>query len=94
MSRSAELDGESCSERRDHPASREQRTLRHFFRIPAASERVPDWHVAPAVDMIAYHFSWLWLLAPLLLFGDRHTVDYFALFVVLMASSLAGRTRC
>ena len=43
--------------------------LRQIFRVPPATERVRSWHVSPAVDMAAYHFSWLWILVPLLLAG-------------------------
>ena len=39
--------------------------LRGIFRIPSPAERVRAWHVSPAIDMAAYHFSWLWVLLPL-----------------------------
>jgi hypothetical protein len=35
------------------------------------------WHVSPLVDALAYHWSWLPLLVPLVLFtGDTHPTDY------------------
>jgi hypothetical protein len=49
------------------------------------------WHVSPAIDVGAYHFSWLWALVPLLFFGDRHPIDYVLPFVVIMVANFAHR---
>ena len=27
----------------------------------------PTWHISPVVDMVAYHFSWVWILVPMTL---------------------------
>ena len=27
----------------------------------------PVWHISPAIDMAAYHFSWVWVLVPMLI---------------------------
>lgn len=49
------------------------------------------WHVSPLVDTLAYHFSWLWVLVPLLAVGERHPADYLALFAVVTAVNFAHR---
>src|SRR5689334_22625147 len=59
--------------------------------VPPASKPVPGWHVSPVVDMAAYHFSWLWILVPLALSGDKHPKDYLGLFAVGMTLSLVHR---
>lgn len=32
---------------------------------PDPDRSCPVWHVSPAIDIAAYHFSWVWMLAPL-----------------------------
>lgn len=73
-------------------ASRPARVVRaHWLRVPPASERVRGWHVGPAVDAAAYHWSWLWLLAPLLACGPRFPFDYAPLFMAVLAVSFVHR---
>jgi hypothetical protein len=84
----AELGGAAL--RSGEPATA-RAALRRFLRVPPADERMPDWHVGPFVDMAAYHFSWLWLLLPLLACGDRHPGDYFAGFAALMIVNFVHR---
>lgn len=64
---------------------------RRFFRVPPATERVRFWHVCPAVDMAAYHFSWLWVLVPLVLAGPDFPRDYIPLYVAVLTFSFVHR---
>ncbi len=57
--------------------------------IRPPEESVPRWHVSPAVDVVAYHFSWVLALVPLLLAGDRHPDDYRYLFLLILAGNFA-----
>jgi hypothetical protein len=59
--------------------------------VPPADRPVAAWHVSPVVDLAAYHFSWLWILVPLALRGDRYPRDYLALFAAGMTISLVHR---
>lgn len=52
---------------------------------------VRHWHVGPLVDVIAYHFSWLLILVPLLLSGDKHPADYLALWAIGITTSFVHR---
>jgi hypothetical protein len=65
--------------------------LRQIFRIPSPGERVLSWHVSPAIDMAAYHFSWLWILLPLTLAGPRFPLDYLPYFVVVLTIGFVHR---
>src|SRR3954469_1442272 len=59
--------------------------------VPPADKPVAGWHVSAAVDLFAYHFSWLWILVPLALAGDKHPDDYLGLFAFGMTLSLVHR---
>jgi hypothetical protein len=59
--------------------------------VPPADRSAPGWHVSPFVDVLAYHFSWLLVLAPLVMAGDRHPVDYFTVWVIGSVLSFAHR---
>ena len=59
--------------------------------VPPADKPVAGWHVSAAVDLVAYHFSWLWILVPLALCGDKHPTDYLGLFALGMTLSLVHR---
>lgn len=61
------------------------------FRIPRPTEPVKGWHVAPAVDVLAYQFSWLFILVPLALAGESHPTDYLALWAVGITTSFVHR---
>jgi len=65
--------------------------IREWFRVPPATERVRWWHVSPAIDMAAYHFSWLWILVPLLLAGPSFPGDYFPLYVAVLTFGFVHR---
>ncbi|MBW2542967.1 MAG: hypothetical protein JRF15_12840 [Deltaproteobacteria bacterium] len=65
--------------------------LRGIFRIPPPAERVRAWHVSPAIDMAAYHFSWLWVLLPLLFAGPEYPVDYLPCYVFVVAVGFVHR---
>jgi len=49
------------------------------------------WHVSSWVDILAYHFSWLWVLIPLLAGGERHPADSIAVFAFVTAVNFAHR---
>lgn len=49
------------------------------------------WHVSPAIDMAAYHFSWLWMLVPLLLAGPEFPDAYFPLYVAVLTFGFVHR---
>src|SRR4051812_29155459 len=59
--------------------------------VPPADRPVAGWHVSPFVDLVAYQFSWLWILVPLALSGDHYPKDYIALFAAGMTISLVHR---
>jgi hypothetical protein len=64
---------------------------RAWWRLPAPTESTPGWHVSPLVDLVAYHFSWLWILLPLALVGDVHPGDYLVLFAIGVTTSFVHR---
>lgn len=47
------------------------------------------WHVSPAADAAAYHFSWLFILLPLLSRGANFPTDYLFLFCLVAAANVA-----
>jgi hypothetical protein len=49
----------------------------------------PGWHVSPVIDIAAYHFSWAWVLIPMLLAAQDRTVIY--IYAVVMGANLAHR---
>lgn len=59
--------------------------------IPPADKPVAGWHVSAFVDLCAYQFSWVWILIPLALAGDRHPKDYLALWAFGMTLSFLHR---
>ncbi len=54
---------------------------------PSRPSRV--WHTSPAIDMAAYHFSWVWLLIPFL-FGNSDDLAFYV-YAVMMGANLAHR---
>ena len=62
-----------------------------YVRAPAPDRPNPCWHVSPAIDMASYHFSWLWLLAPMMLLGPDRYQDYLLFFAIAMAFNFAHR---
>jgi hypothetical protein len=54
-----------------------------------AGQSSPDWHVSPAIDIAAYHFSWAWVLLPMFFATQETTVYYIYAFV--MGANLAHR---
>lgn len=50
-----------------------------------------DWHVSPVVDVLAYHFSWLWILVPLLLIGKAGAPGWFAVWTIGMTLGFTHR---
>ncbi len=62
-----------------------------ILRVPPPTERVPFWHVSPAIDMAAYHFSWLWVLLPLAIAGPAFPNDYIPLYIAVLAFGFVHR---
>ena len=56
----------------------------------APAPGVRPWHVGPLVDSLAYHWSWLWALVPLLFMGETKQ-DYLALWIGVLALNFAHR---
>ncbi len=54
-------------------------------------QRPTDWHVSPVVDVLAYHFSWLWILVPLLIIGHEGAPGWFAVWAVGMTLGFTHR---
>ena len=61
------------------------------FRIPAADAPVAEWHIAPAVDAAAYHWSWLLFFAPLWFAGPKHWADYVGIWMIGSTVSFVHR---
>jgi len=62
-----------------------------WWQLPRPGASVAGWHVSPLVDVVAYHFSWLWILLPLALAGDVHPGDYLVLFAIGVTTSFVHR---
>ncbi len=84
--------------------------LAHTVEIPAAKnsfwERYvlppesdlssPTWHISPVIDMVAYHFSWVWVLVPMtlasMLAGDADQLGVnLYLYALVIGFNLAHR---
>jgi hypothetical protein len=59
--------------------------------LPPADKPAKSWHVSPVIDLLAYHYSWLFILIPLACAGDKHPKDYLGLFAFGMTLSLCHR---
>lgn len=59
--------------------------------LPPVSRPAPGWHVSAPVDLLAYHFSWLWILVPLAFAGDVHPTDYMGLWAFGMTAAFLHR---
>jgi len=60
-----------------------------YVRPPGPEHGNPAWHVSPAIDIAAYHFSWAWVLVPMFLARQESTIFYIYAFV--MGVNLAHR---
>jgi hypothetical protein len=69
-------------------ASTETGFWSRYVRPLAPGESSPTWHVSPAIDMAAYHFSWVWILVPMLLAGQS---GLYYLYALMMGANLAHR---
>ncbi len=63
--------------------------LARLLGVRPPQESVPRWHVSPAVDVLAYHFSWVFALVPLLFLGDTHPKDYLYMLLAILAGNFA-----
>ncbi len=59
--------------------------------VPPVDKPSRHWHISPFVDLFAYQLSWLWILVPLALAGDRHPRDYLGLWAFGMSVSFMHR---
>lgn len=50
-----------------------------------------DWHVHPVVDLLAYHFSWLWVMVPLVWAGSDSSRVWFWVWAIGMTAGFAHR---
>jgi uncharacterized membrane protein (UPF0136 family) len=69
---------------RAHPSFFER-----YVEPPDPSHTGRVWHVSPAIDMAAYHFSWAWVLLPWLFFSSD-AVDLY-MFALVLGVTLAHR---
>lgn len=49
----------------------------------------PVWNISPAIDMVAYHFSWAWILVPSLFASSENANLYF--LAIVLGVTLAHR---
>ncbi len=65
-----------------------------YVRPPHPGQTSPEWHVSPVIDIAAYHFSWVWVLLPMLvasaLFTDPDGAVLY-IYAVVMGANLAHR---
>ncbi len=62
-----------------------------LFRPPPQGVPSAPWHVSPGVDIIAYAFSWLLVLAPIALVGDDMRVEFLWAYLLTMCVTDAHR---
>ncbi len=60
-----------------------------YVRPPHPAHSSPCWHVSPVIDMAAYHFSWAWVLVPMLLASQESTI--LCIYALVMGANLAHR---
>lgn len=48
-------------------------------------QAVHQWHTSARVDVIAYAFSWAWVLIPLYFLGDRIPTDYLMIYLLVLS---------
>jgi hypothetical protein len=63
--------------------------FRRYVAAPDPGQPSREWHTSPVIDMAAYHFSWAWVLVPLL-FTNSDDV-YFYIYALIMGAILAHR---
>ncbi len=66
------------------------RGFRTWFTVPFPDRAVRHWHVAPALDVAAYGWSWLWVLVPLCAWGPAKT-DYYVLYLFILGMTEVHR---
>ncbi|MBO6940258.1 MAG: hypothetical protein JJ863_35120 [Deltaproteobacteria bacterium] len=52
--------------------------------VPPADRSDPTWHISPVVDSLAYAFSWLWVLIPMVLVSGTDRLDYLGAYLVVL----------
>lgn len=59
-------------------------SIASWLGVRPPGDRVERWHISPAVDLMAYAFSWVWVLVPMLFVGDDNRVDYLTVWIVTL----------
>jgi hypothetical protein len=60
-----------------------------YIRPPEPGQSSLRWHISPVIDIAAYHFSWAWVLIPMLLAHAESSVFY--IYALVMGANLAHR---
>lgn len=53
--------------------------------VAPADESTGRWHVSARVDIVAYAFSWVFILVPMAFAGDVHQIDYPYAYLLVLA---------
>jgi hypothetical protein len=62
-----------------------------YVRPPHPDQTSPAWHISPVIDMAAYHFSWVWVLGPMLLAARYNLYFYIYIYALVIGATLAHR---
>ena len=67
-----------------------------FVAPPDPDRSCPMWHISPVIDVVAYHFSWVWILVPMVVASMLwHVPDYpgvnLNLYALVIGVNLAHR---
>jgi hypothetical protein len=60
-----------------------------YFAPPEPGYASRVWHTSPAIDIAAYHFSWVWVLLPAFFIQSDDLVFY--IYALMMGATLAHR---
>lgn len=60
------------------------RSLTQILGVPSPERSDPTWHVSPLVDTLAYAFSWVWVLIPMVLVSGTDRLDYLGAYLVVL----------
>lgn len=52
--------------------------------VPPPDRSDPTWHVSALVDSLAYAFSWVWVLVPMVLVSGTDRLDYLGAYLVVL----------
>lgn len=57
-----------------------------IFSVPPPDRQVERWHVAAAIDVAAYAFSWIWVLVPLGMLPDPKA-EWLGLYILVLVAT-------